>query len=522
MKETELKKTLRQFDDIPLPSKYKILSNCSEAFAKQNTKQTRLSPRRRALVAACACVCVLMSLLSVNALALERQEYANAVAFFEQNGLSTDGFSRGELIRICKDISSESFTYKLTFEAIRNSLGLADTVNHEALTPEEIKALWDKKQTDEDFVISHIQNGLAVSGSVAQQGVSFLFKVQIRNVNTLQDTYSVLEKYADGKLEWAKTISAFSISKVLYANEHIVLAGTAQGTKTSRAILLLSEKGEIVWQNPVEDIANILIEEDGISIIGNGLHNDTLASGKTKSKLYIAQFNWNGELVRSISETFYNLNFDYIQYLEASYQEPSYSVDRAIKVGDSYYLVLSCYIQSGNSVAKTQMSIAKVSEDGYFEAMYEINEPLTSHRITDIAIKGDDLFIGGYYLPSANGPLDNGLLLDKTEELNDLKTILIDTKGSISNQMFLDMIKDHYTGFVVCCDIQTGEAKQLKIIEGAKDVTFDKTTAGSLVLNCKTIADAKYVIAEGGTAPWNAPPYAKIEIVYQSTSHVID
>ena len=88
--------------------------------------------------------------------------------------------------------------------------------------------------------------------------------------------------------------------------------------------------------------------------------------------------------------------------------------------------------------------------------------------------------------------------------------------------MFLDMIKDHYTGFVVCCDIQTGEAKQLKIIEGAKDVTFDKTTAGSLVLNCKTIADAKYVIAEGGTAPWNAPPYAKIEIVYQSTSHVID
>ena len=168
------------------------------------------------------------------------------------------------------------------------------------------------------------------------------------------------------------------------------------------------------------------------------------------------------------------------------------------------------------------MSIARVSADGYFEAMYEINEPLISHRITDIAIKGNDLYIGGYYLPSDNGPLNNGLLLDKTEELNKLKSTLIAANGSISNEKFLDMLKEHYTGFVVCCDINTSEIKKLKTAEGAKDILFDKEADGALVWKYNFIADGKYVIDGGGMALWNAPPYAKIEIVYQNTSHILE
>ena len=35
MNEKEVKNTLRQFDDIPIPNKNKILSNCEAAFAQQ-------------------------------------------------------------------------------------------------------------------------------------------------------------------------------------------------------------------------------------------------------------------------------------------------------------------------------------------------------------------------------------------------------------------------------------------------------------------------------------------------------
>lgn len=50
------------------------------------------------------------------AVAAEAKEYDTAVAFFEDNGLSTEGLSRSDLKAVYRDITTQSFTYGKTEE----------------------------------------------------------------------------------------------------------------------------------------------------------------------------------------------------------------------------------------------------------------------------------------------------------------------------------------------------------------------------------------------------------------------
>ena len=168
------------------------------------------------------------------------------------------------------------------------------------------------------------------------------------------------------------------------------------------------------------------------------------------------------------------------------------------------------------------MSVARVSSDGYLEAMYEIAEPMASHRITDIAVKGNTLYIGGYRLPSSNDPLGNGLLLDQTEELHAVKQELLAANGSIGDRELLDMLREQYTGFVICCDIQSGEITQIKTAAGAKNATFEQHTSGAPVWKYADIADAHYEITDCSGAPWSALPNAEVDIVFHTVEHLLE
>ena len=50
----------------------------------------------------------------------EAKEYNNAVQFFNDYGLSTEGLTRGEIKAVYRDITTKTFTYSKTAEVIEN------------------------------------------------------------------------------------------------------------------------------------------------------------------------------------------------------------------------------------------------------------------------------------------------------------------------------------------------------------------------------------------------------------------
>lgn len=520
MNENEIKALLSQLDSIPLPDREQVLRRVGKENVHSGRRWFGNLPRRRSLIAACLCVFMLLSVFTVNVAAAENAQYQAAVEFFDENGLSTDGYSRGEIKKICKDITSLTFTYQLTPHVIRESLGIVEVNDGTPLRAEEVKALWEKQQRTRELTTTQMQSGFLSEGEIVPTGVSFVYRVQVRYVDRMEDAYSILEKYQDGTLVWSKTLEGLSLMQVQHNETHVVLVGVSAEAESNRLLLLMTHEGDILWKQPILDASNVLLQEDCITVVGNGgTGND---SAVDKSKLYIASFDMQGKAISLVHEAFYHLNFEYVRYLDASYHQPSYTVEKAVRVGEHYYLVLSCCIYSGQQIGKRQMSVARVSSDGYLEAMYEIAEPMASHRITDIAVKGNTLYIGGYRLPSANDPLGNGLLLDQTEELHAVKQELLAANGSIGDRELLDMLREQYTGFVICCDIQSGEITQIKTAAGAKNATFEQHTSGAPVWKYADIVDAHYEIIDCSGAPWSALPDAEVDIVFHTVEHVLE
>ncbi len=107
-------------------------------------------PSRTLWRAMAACLALVLCLsLGIHAYRAEAQEYADALAFFQANGLSTEGLTRAEIKAVYKDISTKSFTYSKTGQVIQNSLTREQIEGFEIQlrepTPEDLENLWDYK-----------------------------------------------------------------------------------------------------------------------------------------------------------------------------------------------------------------------------------------------------------------------------------------------------------------------------------------------------------------------------------------
>ena len=102
----------------------------------------RRAPAYRKWLALAACLALTVRLVGV-AFAAEAREYGAAVAFFDENGRSTEGLSRSDVKAVYRDITSQHFTYDKTAEVIERAVPGLEISQREP-TPEELAALWDR------------------------------------------------------------------------------------------------------------------------------------------------------------------------------------------------------------------------------------------------------------------------------------------------------------------------------------------------------------------------------------------
>ena len=95
---------------------------------------------RRAAIAIAACMAVLIALgVGAYAYAEDAKEYKEALMFFEENDLPTEGLTRSEIKKVYRDITTESYTYSKTAEVLahRNE---SHSVEGESFGPENTEA----------------------------------------------------------------------------------------------------------------------------------------------------------------------------------------------------------------------------------------------------------------------------------------------------------------------------------------------------------------------------------------------
>ena len=100
-------------------------------------------------LAACAAAIALMICVGLGgyAYAEEAKEYEAAVQFFDENGLSTEGLTRGQIKAVYRDITTQTFSYRETVEVILSSKLVGGyEIQQEALSREDLLNIWNYRE----------------------------------------------------------------------------------------------------------------------------------------------------------------------------------------------------------------------------------------------------------------------------------------------------------------------------------------------------------------------------------------
>ncbi|MBQ9468272.1 MAG: hypothetical protein IJU52_04635 [Clostridia bacterium] len=113
---------------------------------RYRNQQKKTSKRVRILAALVAAALLFAAGAGIAVFASETSRYNEAVRFFNENGLSTDGLSSSEIKAVHADIVSRKFTYAKTAAVILNRIPDAH-LSEENPTPGTLAELWDQATT---------------------------------------------------------------------------------------------------------------------------------------------------------------------------------------------------------------------------------------------------------------------------------------------------------------------------------------------------------------------------------------
>ena len=221
-----------------------------------------------ASIAAC-----LVLLISIGFITVEAKEYNDAVKFFKEYDLSTEGLSRGEIKAVYRDISTKSFTHANTADVITNSLSADQIEGFEIIqenpTPEDIENIWNYKTGELPVTLQPFF-------TPEKQGIHYEYRSEYRKDDRLGlDIHdkSFIEKYDGATLLWSVSVSEFRINDYIVVSDGVIAFGeTPTWSSTQRDyawMVKVDSNGNLVWKHKLEngfedeDIAKIIENSDG-------------------------------------------------------------------------------------------------------------------------------------------------------------------------------------------------------------------------------------------------------------------
>lgn len=427
----------------------------------QVTETERLSkqkgPSRTLWRAMAACMALVLCLgFGIHAYRAEAQEYADALAFFQANGLSTEGLTRAEIKAVYKDISTKSFTYSKTGQVIQNSLTQEQIEGFEILqpepTPEDVENLWNYKQYGGWFV--------PYEKPKYQWHVYPDFDAYYFEKNEDGETVWTVDLpfRADRYCEIADGVIAYGVDQ--YRDENHILKQDCWMAK-------IDHGGNLLW---VQQVKNGFDREIPHGVLENDDGTYTLFSRGDNEYLCVSRYSAEGERI-----------------LYRQTHMGQFSIGQVAHYADGYLL------QTSADKKTETLKFIRVDQQGNVMEGFSYFQKDYLYCVLDMVEHGGKVYISAYTIPKLSEDENH---YGRAEIARILQYVFGKNKIDISSEELTPLVRANYKAVLLVCDPKNGgKMETFYTIPGSLGMDLIVTQEGQLIWETESITDTFFSIA---------------------------
>lgn len=423
-----------------------------DAAPERITKRKYQMLRNMTMIAA-GLVFILLAGAGSFAVVADAKEYNEALEFFDDNDLSTEGLSRGEIKAVYQDISSQVFSFSKTAKVIEKSITDSKISGYEIYqgepSPEDIKELWNFKNRN-------IQSGNQYRFySTEKLDESLGFNIHDK---------SYVEKYDGETLLWKVEFSEFEIidsKPYKIVDDNMLVYGitpTCSSQQSSSAcIAMIDSKGTILWQKKLEHG----FQDEYISaVINNGDGTVAVISRGNLNFLCLSQFDIQGKEISTNNTEIGN-----------------YGIWNAARLGEGYVVHVGNYIEN-------QDKLVKLNREGIISDTFSYSSKEYLYHIKDMTEYNGKVYLSTYALPTQNEEENVG----GRGEIEPILNYLFDNNlMEISSKKLTPMVRKRYTAVLLVCSTDSGTPQEFYSVKGSCGGKLSLNDQGELVWDVESI-----------------------------------
>ncbi len=438
---------------------YSILSNIDSDIVDEatnyKTKKNTIRFLRSKWIAVAACLVLLMGTVSGLTIYAEAKEYKEAISFFNEYSLTTEGLSREEIKSIYRDITTNLFLYEKTAEVIQKSVGGYE-IFQENPTPEDLENLWNYRNSSNNLFNHHpnTEDALYQFDYVEKYDDELKFDVYDKTIFT---------KSVDGEVAWSVDILNMVHEGYLESNDFIIVYGSTYSWSSTNTtygrIAMISKDGKLIWDKTTsngfkrEYVSSVVYSDNSLAVFSRG----------DFKYLCFTKFDMDGNST-GFTKT----------------EVGNYGIKAATKLGDGFLVQLNH--------SNTGDLLMKIAADGTAEDSFTYTSDNDLYFITDMIEYNGNIYLSAHSVSKLDPEESNeGGRDDISRVLNEI----FNRKGwDISNTELTELMRNNFTAALLVCDPANGIPQTFYTVKGSFGAKLSISEEGSLLWNVESITDS--------------------------------
>ncbi len=377
------------------------------------------------IIAACVALAVAAG-SAVAAFAYEARAYGEATAFFDENGLSTEGLTRADVKAVYRDITSGSFTYGKTAEVIGRTVPGYNIAQQEP-TPEELAVMWDK----------NVWSTVSIKGVSYRKDSSYILDEQT-GIEKFEK--SVLECCVDGEPVWRAEFRHFDVLNYAYTTRGTAVWGWSYDRfdfdNEREWFARVDEDGSVLWERFLshglgrEWIVDILDNEDGTW---------TVVSFGDYKYLCFNRYDMNGNEIA-------------VNRAELG----RVGIIGAARLGDGYI------VQVSDSRSPNEIRLLKFDGEGKETGVFTYTAEDCDYYLSDMVEFGGQIYLSAYSVPKQTDPGGRSEIADLLRKLYS-----IPESWNTPSEELTALVRENYTAVLLICDPDGGAPETFYSVKGS-------------------------------------------------------
>lgn len=411
---------------------------------------------KRVLLLAATFALLLAVTLGTVACAAEQKEYREALKFFEEHNLSTEGLTRGEIKKVYRDITMQRFTYSKTAEVIQKSVWSQHLEGVEILqndpTPEELEEIWERLK---EGAVSDLSNRLSFFEVEADGDVRY-------ESRRLGADEQYIECYDGDQLRWSIKLEPkyrsleeiYPLGDGLLA-EYMCDADMNDKRSFCQRLVRINFEGEIVWEYVMDwesELASVGCFDNDDGMISVLLRGSEQENGERNDYLIVKRFDANGEVLDS-------------------FRNRIGGMIRKVSRGENGFVLVVVDVDT----EKTHIAVTDNTGRMMERFEYSIGK---NYEIRDVIEYGGKIYFTADVTPTT----EKGFREYAEKNLKD---------GG-SDDKLLKLVREHYTATLMVCDPSDGVPKECYTQKGAVTGDLSISKDGVLIWDVKSIVTVEY------------------------------